>query len=384
MTKVPELRFDGFDEEWEERKLYEVVNNIGTGKSKFNLRKDARYPVLGSTGIIGYSDTFDYNGKYILVARVGANAGSIYDYIGQVNISDNTIFIETNNRFFLKNQLNYINLRKFVFGSGQPLVKSSDLKNLNLNFPINEFEQEKIGDLFSKIDQLIESQQALVDKTMAFKKSMLQKMFARKDSLVPEFRFDEYTDDWRIIKVSNIYSKAGSGGTPKSSVSDYYNGDIPFLSVSDISNSDGNIYETQKYITQRGLENSAAWVVPAESISLAMYASVGKVAKTKVNLATSQAFFNLIVADSYDTEFIYQYFKKMDLFNEWRSFVITGTQPNLNASIINNYKLKIPSLEEQEKIGNFFKNLDEKIAKEEKLLELYKDMKKSLLQKMFV
>lgn len=83
---------------------------------------------------------------------------------------------------------------------------------------------------------------------------------------------------------------AGSGGTPDSTNKRYYNGDIPFLSISDITNSNGYIYKTEKHITRLGLDNSVAWLVPSGSISLAMYASVGKVAILKVESATSQAF----------------------------------------------------------------------------------------------
>ena len=209
-------------------------------------------------------------------------------------------------------------------------------------------------------------------------------MFPKKDELVPEFRFDGFDGDWEKVKIKEIYRKAGSGGTPKSSISDFYNGDIPFLSISDITNSNGKIRNTEKNITKLGLDNSSARLVPAGSISLAMYASVGKVAKIEIELATSQAFFNMIPSEYYDTEFLYQTFKKMELFNQWRSEITTGTQPNLNANIINNFKLEIPSLEEQVKIGRFFKILDTQIENEEKLLESYKMMKKSLLQKMFV
>ena len=92
MKNVPELRFAGFDGEWEESRFETLINNIGTGSSKFNLN-DIGYPILGSTGIIGYDDNFDYEGNFILIARVGANAGSLYNYNGQVKISDNTIFI---------------------------------------------------------------------------------------------------------------------------------------------------------------------------------------------------------------------------------------------------------------------------------------------------
>ena len=86
---------------------------------------------------------------------------------------------------------------------------------------------------------------------------------------------------WKEYSIDNIIVKGGSGGTPNTSITDYYNGSIPFLSITDITNSNGFIYDTEKHISEEALNSSAAWIVPKESISLAMYASVGKVAILK-------------------------------------------------------------------------------------------------------
>ncbi|HHK0198247.1 TPA: restriction endonuclease subunit S, partial [Streptococcus pyogenes] len=96
-SKQPQYRFDGFEGEWEEKKLGELASEIGTGKS--STLSDAitgeKYSILGSTSIIGYSKTYDYCGDFILTARVGANAGNLYKYSGKVKISDNTVFIKS-------------------------------------------------------------------------------------------------------------------------------------------------------------------------------------------------------------------------------------------------------------------------------------------------
>lgn len=184
--------------------------------------------------------------------------------------------------------------------------------------------------------------------------------------------------------MEELLEKFGSGGTPKSIVSKYYNGDINFLSITDITNSSGSIYSTEKTITEEGLDNSAAWFVPSGVISLAMYASVGKVAKLKIDVATSQVFLNMIVSKNSDTEFLYQYLKFTEITNGWRGLISTGTQANLNATKVRNFKVKTPSFSEQKLIGSFFKKLDEKIELEEEKLENYKTLKKSLLQKMFI
>lgn len=199
----------------------------------------------------------------------------------------------------------------------------------------------------------------------------------------PSIRFKGFTEDWEQRKFSSLYEKGGSGGTPKSTNKSYYIGDIPFLGISDVSSSNGYVYDTEKHISEEGLKNSSAWIVPKEAISLAMYASVGKVAILKTDAATSQAFFNMIFKNLPTRNFVFQYLLKMESTHGWDSLVSTGTQPNLNAQKIREIEILIPALDEQTKIGAFFKQLDTTITLQQQQLSNYKEMKAALLQKMF-
>ena len=102
---IPQLRFEGFTYDWEQRKLNENVENIGTGRSSFKAGLDyseqTPYEVLGSTSVISYSDSFDHSGNFVLTARVGANAGNLYKHSGNVKISDNTVYIQSKNLEFI-------------------------------------------------------------------------------------------------------------------------------------------------------------------------------------------------------------------------------------------------------------------------------------------
>jgi type I restriction enzyme S subunit len=135
----PEIRFERFNDEWEQRKLEEVVDYIGTGKSKFysNIEKSVEtpYAVLGSTSVISYDNEYDHIGDFILTARVGANAGNLYKYSGKVKISDNTVFLQSRSLDFIYFLLLKFNLKSLSFGTGQPLIKESELKKLTLQFP---------------------------------------------------------------------------------------------------------------------------------------------------------------------------------------------------------------------------------------------------------
>lgn len=175
-----ELRFkDNNGEEypkWESKKLEEVAI-INTGKSKIVNEESAAYSNLGSTGVLGKSSHYEYDGNFILTARVGHYAGKLYNFSGKANISDNTIFLETDlNLNFTLNMLNNYNLKRIAFGSGQPLIKSSELKKLIFNIPCGE-EEQKIGGFLSGFDSLIGKQSHKIELLRERKKGFLQKMF---------------------------------------------------------------------------------------------------------------------------------------------------------------------------------------------------------------
>jgi type I restriction enzyme S subunit len=176
---VPEIRFPGFVGDWEQCKLSDITDSIGTGKSLFIKHEksaDNPYAILGSTSIIGYDSDFDHKGDFILTARVGANAGNLYRYYGKAKITDNTVFIKGENLSFLYPLLNHFDLKKLSFGTGQPLIKASELKNLQIKSPSFE-EQTKIGNFFKQLDDTIALHEQELETLKETKKAFLQKMF---------------------------------------------------------------------------------------------------------------------------------------------------------------------------------------------------------------
>ena len=179
-------------------------------------------------------------------------------------------------------------------------------------------------------------------------------------TLVPQIRFAGFTDPWEQRKLGELFVIGGSGGTPSATNASYYGGDIPFLGISDIKNRDITI--TAKSITEKGLENSAAWIIPAGSICLAMYASVGKAGINRVSLATSQAFYNMVFEDETLRDFIYTRLEKADTDNEWNPLISTGTQANLNADKVKSFRILLPSSDERRLIAKYFADLDSLIT----------------------
>lgn len=160
--------------------------------------------------------------------------------------------------------------------------------------------------------------------------------------------------------MGELIQLGGSGGTPSANNPDYYGGDIPFLSIADINGRD--ITNTAKTLTDEGLQNSAAWIVPSGAVSLAMYASVGKVGIIRQDTATSQAFYNMAFDNEALRDFVFTRLEKAEADSEWEPYISTGTQRNLNADKVKSFSLDVPSNEEASEISAYFANLDDLIT----------------------
>lgn len=166
--------------------------------------------------------------------------------------------------------------------------------------------------------------------------------------------------DYSSVAIGSLFSKIKAGGTPKSSCKEYYNGDIKFLSISDMTRTGKYVEKTEKNITEDGISNSSAWIVPKGSVLLSMYASYGKVCINNDEMATSQAILAM-VPENNNAEYLYQLLCYLDESGFWDSYVKSGTQPNLSKGVVEKVRVFVPELGEQQKIATFFRTLDAKI-----------------------
>ncbi len=187
--------------------------------------------------------------------------------------------------------------------------------------------------------------------------------------------------EWDVVRLEDIVKKLQSGGTPLSTNSDFYDGDIPFVKIDDITRSGKYLVNTKVAITQNGLDSSSAWLVPINSILYSMYASIGFLSINKVEVSTNQAIMNIIPDGSKITlEFLYQYL--LDLKGKIDKFIDQTTQKNLNAQKVKNFKIPLPPLKEQEKIADILSTADDKIDVIASQIEKAEIVKKGLLQKL--
>lgn len=188
--------------------------------------------------------------------------------------------------------------------------------------------------------------------------------------------------EWKEVRLGDVCTRVCSGGTPKSTNLSYYGGGIPWLNTKEIDFN--RIYSTEKTITDSGLNNSSAkWIVP-NTVTVAMYgATAGKSCIVKVPMTTNQACCNLTINEEVaDYEFVY-YTLKND-YTTLASLANGGAQQNLNAQIIKDYVLKMPSLADQHRIASILSSLDRKIELNNQINADLEEMAQAIFKNWFV
>ena len=373
----PKIRFKGYQDDWEQRKLSNVVDSVDTGKSKFDKEgSSGEYPILGSTSVIGYDDEYDYEGDFILTARVGANAGSLYRHAGKVKISDNTVFIQASQNIeFLYQLLTRFDIKKLSFGTGQPLVKASELKSLELMMPTNMKEQMRIGAYFNHLDHLITLHQRKCEEVKKLKKFMLQKIFPQNGSLVPEIRFDGFTDDWEQRKLGDVFRERIERAT----------GDEELLSVTIANGVIRQADSEKRNIASEDKKNYKVvhqWDVPYNSMRMWQ----GAVGNSEYCGIVSPAYTVLIPTQEANGKFFMELFKKensLKIFQRWSQGLTSDTW-NLKYPVLSTIEFYIPKIDEQNKIATYFTTLDHLITLHQQKCDDLKKLKKYMLQNMFV
>lgn len=395
MRKVPELRFDGFQREWDMGTLSDlgsVSMNRRIYKEETSEIGDVPFYKIGTFGARADSyisrDLFEeYKSKYpypkigdLLISASGS-IGKVIEYKGEDAYyqDSNIVWLEVNEKVknsFLKQFYETVNWNELE-GSTIKRLYNKDLLRKKISYP-KLSEQEKIGDLFKKIDDLIEVQEGKVSKMEDFKKSMLQKMFPKKDELVPDFRFEGFEGKWKKIATRNL-GEVITGNTPSTNNDEYWSLKKKNIWITPTDIKGPTISDSQRYLSNAGFCKSKK--IPAESVLITSIASIGKNTINLIPASINQQI-NAIIPKNYDSYFIMMGFNAN--LQRFKSMAGKSATQIINKSTFEDFELEVPVLQEQQKIGRFFKNLDAQIENEEKLLDSYKMMKKSLLQKMFV
>ena len=400
----PKIRFKGFEGEWKEKALGDVVDEFKYGINAAAVSYDGENKYLRITDIDEGSRAFIKDdlaspdadlsscNEYIMqdgdivIARTGASVGKSYIYRpidGKVYFAGFLIRARVNKKvdreFVFQNTLTdgFKKYIRFVSQrSGQPGVNAEELKSYLMNLPASLPEQRALASYFTSLDAQIAASTSRLSSLKQIKAASLLNMFPQKGETVPRVRFKGFQGEWVRQRLGDI-SASFSGGTPAVSVSDYYGGNIPFIRS-------GEIHEnrTQLYITQAGLNNSSAKIVEKGTILYALYgATSGDVGISKLRGAINQAILAIEPTKDIDNFFLAGFLQsyKNRIINE----LLQGGQGNLSGSLVKKFLLAIPSLPEQRAIASYFTALDAQITLHRERLEKLKQIKAACLEKMF-
>ena len=355
--------------------IKDISLSVASGITKKKASR-GKYNVYGSTGIIGYSNLYDYSGVKILVARVGANAGTINIVDGKYGVSDNTIIIDVSQQYNVKYvyyQLKYLNLHSLIFGSGQPLITGTQLKQLKFrNAELKE--QAAIAEALSDVDSLISSLQKLIEKKKAIKQGAMQELLTGKK------RLPGFSGEWSKQQLGDICNII-NGGTPSTSVAEFWNGKILWCTPTDITScSTKYIYTTESKITESGLKASSATLLPKGALLLCSRATIGEVRIAGNAICTNQGFKSLVVHQNISNEWLY-YMVHILKFNMLEK-AIGSTFLEISKKDLAELDIVVPEFTEQKAIAQVLFDMDSEIEQLEKNLAKYQQIKQGMMQEL--
>ena len=247
-------------------------------------------------------------------------------------------------------------------------IGQDGLSRVCLNIPSIQ-EQEKIAKLFECVDTRIATQNKIIEDLKKLKSAISKQVFAQEPN------------GWS--RLDTLFSKGKAGGTPTSTNKEYYNGEIPFLSINDITKQGKYVRYTENHLSQSGLENSSAWVVPKYSLIMSMYASVGLVTINEIPITTSQAMFAMQLKDKDLLDYLYYYLSYFK-YRHIHKYLETGTQSNINADIVRGIMIPTYGHSRNMEIASTLQGIDVKIDNELSVLKLFNRQKNYLLSQMFI
>lgn len=384
LSRTPSVRFKGYEDEWEERKLGDVTESFDGKRIPIDsgLRVSGEYPYYGATGIIDYVDDYIFDGEYVLLAEDGANIimrNYPVAYLTQgkfwLNNHAHIMRMKDGSNYFLVQMLEKIDYMKYNTGTAQPKLNSKIVKNIEFKLPHIE-EQQKIGTFFKQLDDTIALHQRKLNLLNEQKKGFLQKMFPKNGEKIPEIRFAGFNDDWEERKLGD-YVIIRSGWSP-SNFDINNNANNLFIKVDDLN------YSTRVQEESQVKVNILSKYKKMKKSSTIFPKRGAAIMTNKVRMLGEDSYMdtNMMALEpkGIDPEYLYTFINKIGLYK----IADTSTIPQINNKHIEPYLLLIPSLEEQQKIGSFFKQLDGTIALHQRKIDELKSMKKSMLQKMFV
>lgn len=406
MGNKPRIRFKGFTEDWEQRKLGDIATfSKGNGYSKSDLAPSGEPIILYGRLYTNYEttirnvDTFvelkdnsviSQGGEVIVPASgetaedisrasVVKNQGIIIG--GDLNvIKVNHLLDPTFLALTISNGEQQKELSKRAQGKSVVHLHNSDLQEVNLTFPLLN-EQKEISSLFEKMDSVITLHQCKLEKLKLTKKALLQKLFPKNGKHIPEIRFKGFTDAWEQRKLIYIFNDFIVPMRDKPKV---FSGTTPWTRIEDIEGRYINTSLSGQFVSDETIKSMNLKVIPKGSLIVSASATFGVVAIVNNDLITNQTFIGLVPNKDFDIDFLYSLFEAPTTKGKLLKLSAGSTIFYIARESFENLVLSVPSKEEQIKISKVFKSIDDSITLHQRKLERLQEVKKGLLQKMFV
>ena len=385
--KIPAVRFKGFEDDWEQRKLNDVAKfSKGNGYSKGDLIEAGKPIILYGRLYTKYETTISDVDTFVV-----AKDGSVYSKGGEVIVpasgetaediaraatvdkpgillgGDLNVVMpneEINSAFLaisISNGSSQRELAKKAQGKSVVHIHNEEIRNLVVPFP-TKAEQNKIVDYFANLDSLITLHQRKLEKLQLVKKSMLEKMFPKNGSKIPEIRFEGFADDWEQRKLGEVTQKFKSGNSLKADkISE--SGAYPVYGGNGL----------RGYTSTYNHEGEFALIGRQGALCGNMNYFIGKAYFTEHAVAVE-------ADENNNTRFMYYMLDTMNL----GQYSDQSAQPGLAVNKLIKLENMFPKKEEQIKIENYFQSIDHLITLHQRKLEKMKSFKKSLLEKLFV
>lgn len=420
MRNKPRIRFKGFTEDWEQRKLgdtntFFTDGNYGNDYPTANEMSDSvnGVPFLrGSNLDNGAINLVDVNyitkqkhnlltsghTKFddIIIAVRGSlgNCGYVAKQFIDININSQLAIIRTDKNElsgmflieYLLSSLGKKEINRNITGTALKQLPINSLKMINIKYPsINE--QEKISILLSKLNASITLHQRKLEKLKLAKKALLHKLFPKNGSQFPEIRFKGFTDAWEQRKLGDVIASFYNGQTPSRLDKANWEGDIPWLTSGELNR--GVVNHSIEKITQQGRDDANLKIVPKGTVVIAITGleaagTRGNCAKLGFDTTLNQSCMAIYPKSEFlDPDFLFQWY--IAVGEEYGIKYTQGTkQQSYNAELIKILPISVPRVTEQRKITRILDSFDDIITLHQCKLDKLQDVKKGLLQKMFV
>ena len=398
----PTIRFKGYTEDWEQRRLGEVCQ-ITMGQSPdgstYSEEPSDYILVQGNADLKdGWVEPRIWTTQKTKTAQAGDLIMSVRAPAGAMGKTAYDVVLGRGVAGIKGNEFVYQSLvkmdsdgywKKMAAGSTFESINSDVVKNAEMSLPQDVEEQEKIGSYFMSLDYLITLHHRKCEETKILKKYMLQKMFPQDGQKVPEIRFKGYTEDWEQRKLSELATMHARIGWQNLRTSEFLDaGDYMLITGTDFE--DGKVnYSTCHYVEKERYDQDKNIQIKNGNILITKDGTLGKVAYVEglsLPATLNAGVFNVEVKDENETDskYLFQFLKAPFLMDYVSKKATGGTIKHLNQNILVDFPIATPSKAEQVRIGEYFSNLDNLITLHQRKCEELKNIKKFMLQNMFV